>query len=191
MPSCLEKISITWCLVQDPPADRFTLQWRHPRACGLNRFYHILLHTCMLKISQDNLPLPPQNKSDESSYQVHASVELVDWWIVMDCNPAIKGYNCYNWVITSYNWVTSHISTTSQQLMKSMAHLWHLCHRPWAEYLRGSGKDPAASEAAPVTALLEGLLRRRQHGVDAGVQAWSMLSQHQSVDKYLNISWHV
>ena len=70
--------------------------------------------------------------------------------------------------------------------------------RPWpisdpcaiarAEYLRGSGKDPAASEAAPVTALLEGLLRRRQHGVDAGVQAWSMLSQHQSVDKYLKIS---
>ena len=40
------------------------------------RFFYI---DPMLKISQDNLPLPPQNKSDESSYQVHASVELVDW----------------------------------------------------------------------------------------------------------------
>ena len=46
-----------------------------PRFCGLNRFYQIIL------------PGP-------------CSMELVDWWIVMDCNPAIKGYNCYNWVIT-------------------------------------------------------------------------------------------
>ena len=74
--------------------------------------------------------------------------------------------------ITSYYYIYIYLYIAGLPHRKNTSQKFQPFSRHRAEDLRGPGEDPAASEAAPGLALLEGLLRRRQDGIDASIQAW-------------------